>query len=59
MTKLATAVSMLQLVEQGLIDLDCDISDKLPELAAMPVLRGFDHEGEPILEAHSQSITLR
>jgi CubicO group peptidase (beta-lactamase class C family) len=60
MTKLATAIAMLQLVEKGVIGLDDDVSDKLPELAAMPVLRGFEEDGgKPILEAHGRAITLR
>ncbi|KAI2628211.1 beta-lactamase/transpeptidase-like protein [Xylaria nigripes] len=59
MTKLAMAVSMLQLVERGLIKLEDDLSEMLPELAALPVLRGFDDDGVPILEPHGRAITLR
>lgn len=59
MTKLATAVSLLQLVKRGVIGLDDDVSDKLPELAAQPVLRGFDDDGNPKLEKHGREITLR
>ncbi|KAI0449676.1 beta-lactamase/transpeptidase-like protein [Xylaria acuta] len=59
MTKLATAVSLLQLVERGIVALDDDVSGALPELAALPVLRGFGDDGEPILEAHRRAITLR
>ncbi|KAI1810407.1 beta-lactamase/transpeptidase-like protein [Poronia punctata] len=59
LTKLGTAVAMLQLVERGIIELDVDIRDTLPELAAMPVLRGFSDDGKPILEEHGREITLR
>ncbi|KAI0425523.1 beta-lactamase/transpeptidase-like protein [Xylaria sp. FL1042] len=59
MSKLATAVSLLQLVEQGVIGLDDDVRDKLPELAALPVLRGWEDDERPILEAHGRAITLR
>ncbi|KAI0185617.1 beta-lactamase/transpeptidase-like protein [Xylaria flabelliformis] len=59
MTKLATAVSLLQLVERGVIALDDDVSSILPDLAALPVLRGFEDDGKPILEVHGRAITLR
>jgi len=60
MTKLATAVAMLQLAERGIVGLDDDLSDKLPELKATPVLRGFEEDdGKPILEAHGRAVTLR
>ncbi|KAI0420840.1 beta-lactamase/transpeptidase-like protein [Xylaria grammica] len=59
MTKLATAVSLLQLVERGVVGLNDDVSRIVPELAALPVLRGFSDDGQPILEAHGRAITLR
>ncbi|KAI0532089.1 beta-lactamase/transpeptidase-like protein [Xylaria digitata] len=59
MSKLATAVSLLQLVERGIIGLDDDIRSTLPELAALPVLCGFENDGKPILEVHGRVITLR
>ncbi|TRX92059.1 hypothetical protein FHL15_006926 [Xylaria flabelliformis] len=59
MTKLATAVILLQLVERGVVALDDDLSSILPDLAALPVLRGFDDDGKPILETHGRAITLR
>ncbi|KAI1354746.1 beta-lactamase/transpeptidase-like protein [Xylaria sp. FL0043] len=59
MSKLATAVSLLQLLEQGVIGLDDDVRDTLPELAALPVLRGQKNDGTPILEAHGRVIRLR
>ncbi|KAI0505894.1 beta-lactamase/transpeptidase-like protein [Xylaria bambusicola] len=59
MSKLATAVGLLLLVERGIIGLDDDIRGTLPELAALQVLRGFDDDGKPTLEAHGRTITLR
>lgn len=38
LTKLPTAVAILQLVEQGRLSLDADVADQLPELAAQPVI---------------------
>ncbi|KAJ8127107.1 hypothetical protein O1611_g6531 [Lasiodiplodia mahajangana] len=58
MSKLTTAVSLLQLVERDVIALNDDIRSMLPELAALRVLRGFDQGGEPILEVHGRGITL-
>ncbi|KAF2963604.1 hypothetical protein GQX73_g9968 [Xylaria multiplex] len=46
MSKLATAVSLLQLVERGIISLDDDINSTLQDLAALPVLRGFETDGK-------------
>ncbi|KAI0812960.1 beta-lactamase/transpeptidase-like protein [Xylaria sp. FL0064] len=59
MSKLATAVSLLQLVEKRVIGLEDDVRDMLPELAALPVLRGWKDDGTPIMEAHGRAITLR
>ncbi|KAI1271905.1 beta-lactamase/transpeptidase-like protein [Xylaria sp. FL0933] len=59
MTKLVTAVSLLQLIEKVVIGLDDDVRDALPELAALPVLREWEDDGAPILEAHGRVITLR
>ena len=57
MTKLVTAVCILQLVEKGSVKLDEDIRSKVPELAEVEILQGFDGE-EPILEKNMKPITL-
>jgi CubicO group peptidase (beta-lactamase class C family) len=57
-TKLSTAVSALQLVEQGLIKINDNVEKWLPEFARQPVLRGFDAEDKPILEDRNVPITL-
>ncbi|KAI1359183.1 beta-lactamase/transpeptidase-like protein [Xylaria arbuscula] len=57
--KLATAVALLLPVKRGIISLDDDVIETIPEFAALPVLCGFGDDGEPILEAHDRAITLR
>ncbi|TGJ82354.1 hypothetical protein E0Z10_g6403 [Xylaria hypoxylon] len=60
MRKLAAAVSVLQVVERGVIcSLNDDVSSTLPELAALIVLYMFDDDGKPILEAYERAITYR
>ncbi|PKP23417.1 MAG: hypothetical protein CVU06_08370, partial [Bacteroidetes bacterium HGW-Bacteroidetes-22] len=39
MTKLVTSIAAMQLVERNLIGLDDDLSDILPEMAAIPVMK--------------------
>lgn len=62
MTKLITSILALQAVERGLWDLDADVAPLLPELAALPVLKGFssdDDDATPVLVARDAPITLR
>jgi CubicO group peptidase (beta-lactamase class C family) len=59
MTKLATAVSLLQLVDQDKLRLDDDVRPIVPQLAAMQILRGFREDGTPILENNTRPISLR
>ena len=60
-TKLLTSIAALQCVECGLVRLDDDVAKTLPELAALPILAGFEKgaEGEPILKQRQRVITLR
>jgi hypothetical protein len=58
-TKLLTAVAALQIVEKGLIALDDDVEEIVPELAEQKVLTGFNEDGEPVLEARTEPITFR
>ncbi|CAK7214958.1 hypothetical protein SCUCBS95973_002313 [Sporothrix curviconia] len=60
-TKLMTAVAALQCVEKGLLSLDADIGEKLPEWNdERNILRGFDEAtGAPLLEPTTGKITLR
>jgi len=59
MTKAITTVATLQLVEQGLIDLDTPITAYLPNLTHLKVLDGFDDDGEPMLSSPKSSPTTR
>ena len=58
-TKAITTAAALQLVEEGRIGLDDPVGELLPTLAAPKVLKGFDGDGKPVLEAARAPITLR
>src|ERR1700751_3489605 len=58
MTKAITSAAAMQLVEQGKLALDGQISDVLPELSAPQVLEDFDPSGEPRLRPAKRAITL-
>ena len=59
-TKLMTSIAAMQCVERGLVTLDTDVAEILPELAAQGILTGFDEEtGEPLLNERQNAITLR
>lgn len=50
----------MQLVERGLVTLDTDVAEVLPELAAQGILTSFDEDtGEPIIEKRRNPINLR
>ncbi|KAH7232497.1 beta-lactamase/transpeptidase-like protein [Fusarium solani] len=59
LTKLPTSIAALQLVENGTIGLDDDVTDFLPTLKQQRILKGFKADGEPILEDRTNPITLR
>lgn len=59
MTKIVTAIAVLQLVERGLMKLDDDMRPLMSELSDAQVLRGFDDEGHPILVDNDDPITVR
>jgi CubicO group peptidase (beta-lactamase class C family) len=59
MTKLITATCLLQLVERGLVTLSEDLRPRVPQLAALQILKGFNDNDEPILEDNTKPITLR
>ncbi|HET6704289.1 serine hydrolase domain-containing protein [Amycolatopsis sp.] len=58
MTKPIVAVAALQLVERGMIGLDTPTAGVLPELAAAPVLEGYDGD-VPRLRPVRTPVTLR
>lgn len=60
MTKLMTAVAVLQCVEQGKLDLDKDVRPLLPEMGRYGVITGFDDDkGQATFEADSTPVTVR
>lgn len=59
MTKTVTSVAVLQLVEQGRIELEAPLGDWIPELASLQVLEGFDDAGVPRLRPARKPVNLR
>ncbi|GKZ63262.1 hypothetical protein AnigIFM49718_011332 [Aspergillus niger] len=58
-TKLVTTIAVMQCVERGLLDLDADVANVLPEWASPQILTGFDNNDNPIFRAATKPITLR
>jgi CubicO group peptidase (beta-lactamase class C family) len=59
-TKLMTAISVLQCVEKGLLDLDADVSTILPEWKEAALLKGSEEgTGKPIIGTAKNKITLK
>ncbi|ELB89114.1 beta-lactamase [Rhodococcus wratislaviensis IFP 2016] len=58
-TKAITATAVLQLVEEGRLDLDAPASTYVPELGAVQVIEGFSAAGEPVLRAPTRQLTTR
>ena len=50
-TKAITATAVLQLVEDGLLDLDAPAKDYVPMIGELEMLEGFDPDGTPRLTA--------
>ena len=59
MTKALTGTAVMQLVEQGKLELDAPASGVLPELGEAVVLEGFDQDGQPRTRPPKRPITLR
>lgn len=58
MTKAVTTTAALQLVEQGLLELDATVASILPEFGRLQLLDGFDGD-VPRLRAPASAATLR
>lgn len=59
-TALMTTIAVLQCVERGLLRLDEDVTQILPELKDIDVLTGFDpRTNRPILVRRRNTLTLR
>jgi methyl acetate hydrolase len=58
-TKAITATAVLQLVEDGRLDLDAPARNYVPMIGELKVLEGFDSDGTPRLRAPKKHITTR
>ncbi|EIG56954.1 serine hydrolase [Bradyrhizobium sp. WSM1253] len=58
-TKAITATAILQLVEEGKLDLDEPAKRYAPEIGKLQVIEGFDDKGDPILRPPKRDITTR
>lgn len=58
-TKLVTSIAALQLVERGLLALDADAAELLPQLKGIEVIIGTEDDGMPILKLAQEKVTLR
>jgi methyl acetate hydrolase len=58
-SKAITGTAVLQLVEQGKLDLDAPARRYAPAIGKLQVIEGFAANGEPILRAPKRDITVR
>ena len=58
-TKAITSVAVMQLVENGKLNLDAPASEYLPRLADVEVLEGFDDDGKPVRRPPTSQVTVR
>lgn len=58
-TKAVTGTAVLQLVEEGRLDLDAPAKRYAPDIDKLQVIEGFDAAGEPMLRAPKRDITTR
>ena len=58
-TKAITGTAILQLFEDGKLDLDAPAKDYAPDIGKLQVIEGFDENGEPQLRAPKRDITTR
>jgi len=58
-TKAITGTTVLQLVEEGRLDLDAPAKRYAPDIGKLQVIEGFDAAGEPMLRAPKRDITTR
>lgn len=59
MTKAITSVAVMQLVEQGEIELDRPVGEYLPQFQGVEVLERFDADNKPILRPAKAAVTVR
>ncbi|KAI0201402.1 beta-lactamase family protein [Astrocystis sublimbata] len=59
LTKLSTAIATMIAVEKGLVTLDQNVREIVPELEDLDVLEGIDEDGTPRLRKCTSPISLR
>jgi methyl acetate hydrolase len=57
-TKAVTGVTVMQLIEEGKLNLDDPATEFVPEIADVGVLEGFDDTGEPRVRPPNSDITV-
>ncbi|TNE94939.1 methyl acetate hydrolase AcmB [Porticoccus sp.] len=58
-TKAFTATAALQLLEEGLLDLDAPAEQYVPDIGKLAVIEGFDVKGDPVYRPPKRKITTR
>ncbi|MGI9412022.1 MAG: serine hydrolase domain-containing protein [Hyphomicrobiales bacterium] len=58
-TKAITGTAVLQLVEEGKLDLDAPARTYAPDIGELKVIDGFDDNGEPLLRTAKRDVTTR
>ena len=58
-TKAITGTAILQLVEEGKLNLDAPASRYAPDIGKLQVIEGFDDKGAPLLRAPRRPVTTR
>jgi methyl acetate hydrolase len=58
-TKAITGTAVLQLVEDGKLDLDAPAKTYVPDIGTLQVIEGFDDSGDPKLRPPKRDITTR
>lgn len=58
-TKLLTSISLLQLMERGLLSVDAPITSLLPELSEPSVFTGFNSANAPDFAKTEKEVTVR
>jgi CubicO group peptidase (beta-lactamase class C family) len=59
MTKAITTVALLQLVEEGRVELDAPAATYAPAIGEAALLHDFDAEGRPLTRAPAKAVTVR
>ncbi|KZM56053.1 MULTISPECIES: serine hydrolase domain-containing protein [Aeribacillus] len=57
-TKAITGTALMKLVEEGKVSLDDPVKKYVPEIAEIPVLEGFDKDGQPKLREAKTDVTI-